>query len=186
MICLTFDTGLCRFVVEKSAFINLLTNHYCRLHSFVLCMVPNKADADDVMQETTLLMWEKFNEFEPGTDFFAWAKTIARYRILNLRTKKARSHCQLNDKVLELLQSERDGYDDQIDKKLDALRQCIKKLSNDHRAILQFKYSAEIPARMIAKRTGIPLHTLYRKIANLHAILLSCVRREMQCKGAGA
>lgn len=172
--------------MDKSVFINLLTNHYCRLHSFVLCMVPNKADADDVMQETTLLMWEKFNEFEPGTDFFAWAKAIARYRILNLRKRKARSHCQLDENVLELLQSDRESYDDQVDKKLDALRSCIRKLSKDHRTILQFKYSAEIPARMIAKQTGMPLHTLYRKLSNLHAILLSCVRREMQFEGGNA
>jgi RNA polymerase sigma-70 factor (ECF subfamily) len=172
--------------VEKSAFINLLTNDYCRLHSFVLCMVPNKADADDVMQETTLLMWEKFNEFEPGTEFYAWAKAIARYRILNLRKKQATSHCQLNDNVLELLEHDRDSYQDQADKKLDALRNCLKKLSDDHRTILQFKYSAGIPAKLIAKRTGIPLHTLYRKITNVHAVLLSCVRRELKFKEASA
>lgn len=171
--------------MDKAAFLNLLTNHYCRLHSFVLCMVPHRPDAEDVMQETTLLMWEKFDEFEPGTDFFAWAKAIARYRILDLRKRKARSHCQLDDAVLELLHKDREEYSDQTDKKIDALRQCIQKLSGDHKAILQFKYSAGMPVKMIAQRTGLPLHTLYRKIAGLHAILLGCVQREMTVGGAG-
>jgi RNA polymerase sigma-70 factor (ECF subfamily) len=169
--------------MDKLTFINLLTVHYCRLHSFVLCMVSNKSDADDVMQETTLQMWEKFDEFEPGTDFFAWAKAIARYKILDLRKKRARLHCQLDNSVLELLHTEQDEQDDLMDRKLETLKNCIKKLSRDQRAILQFKYSEKIPAKQIAQRVGVPLHTFYRQLSGLHSILLACVKRGVQTKG---
>ena len=170
--------------MDKSTFINLLTNHYCRLHAFVLCMVPNKSDADDVMQEATLRMWEKFGECDLGTDFFAWSKTIARYCILNLRKKKARYPYQLTPDVLDLLQKDREVYDDCVDNKLDALRNCIGKLSKDQKTILRVRYSENMSPKIIAQRTGLPLHTLYRKIANLHASLLGCVRREMNLGGA--
>jgi RNA polymerase sigma-70 factor (ECF subfamily) len=170
--------------MDKLTFINLLTSHYCKLHSYVLCMVPNKSDAEDVMQEATLQMWEKFDEFQPGTDFFAWAKAIARYKVLDLRKKHARLHCQLDPNVLELLQHERESYDDNLDRKLELLKNCIKKLSGDQKVLLQFKYSEKLPAKLIAGRIGIPLHTLYRQITNLHSVLLGCVKRAVHSEGA--
>lgn len=169
--------------MDKITFINLLTSHYCKLHSYVLCMVPNKSDADDIMQETTLQMWEKFDEFRPGSDFFAWAKAIARFKIMDLRKKRARQHCQLDPTVLELLQQEREAYDDHLDRKLELLKQCIKKLSRDQKALLKFKYSEKIPAKLIAQRVGVPLHTLYRQLSGLHSMLLGCVKRSVRAEG---
>lgn len=170
--------------MDKLTFINLLTSHYCKLHSYVMCMVPNKADAEDVMQETTVQMWEKFDDFQVGSDFFAWSKAIARYKVLDLRKKRARQHCQLDPGVLELLQAERDSYNDNLDRKLELLKHCIKKLTRDQKVILQFKYSEKIPARMIAQRIGVPLHTLYRQLTSLHSLLLGCVKRAVNSEGA--
>jgi len=170
--------------MDKLNFINLLTVHYCRLHSYVLCMVSNKSDADDVMQETTLQMWEKFDDFEPGTDFYAWAKAVARYKILELRKTRARLHCQLDNSVLELLHIEQDARDDNMDRKLETLKHCIRKLPRDQRAILQFRYSEKIPAKLIAQRIGVPLHTFYRKLSALHSMLLGCVKRGVRTEGA--
>lgn len=170
--------------MDKLTFINLLTSHYCRLHSYILCMVPNKSDAEDVMQETTLQMWEQFDHFQPGTDFFAWSKAIARYKVLDLRKKYARLHCQLDSNVLEMLQQEREAFNDNLDQKLELLKACIKRLSRDQKAILQFKYSEKIPAKLIAQRIGVPLHSLYRQLTNLHSLLLGCVKRSVQSEGA--
>ena len=59
---------------EKSKIcIELFSSNYNRIKSFIFSLVPNTSDADDVMQETSRIIWEKFEEFEVGTNFLAWA-----------------------------------------------------------------------------------------------------------------
>lgn len=161
---------------DKSVFINLLTTHYCKLHAFVMCLVPTKTDADDVMQETVLVMWSKFDKFQQGSNFLAWAKTIARYKILDSR-KKNKLTCLLDDETLSLIHKDRERYNDNMDVKLDALRKCINKLPQAEKSILKLKYHKNMKTQQVARKIGIPLHTVYRRISKMYSVLLGCVQR---------
>lgn len=68
--------------VKENQYIRLLSAHYVRIKSFIFTMLPNESDADDVMQETSITLWKKFNDFQSGTDFVAWPVTIAKYKAL--------------------------------------------------------------------------------------------------------
>jgi RNA polymerase sigma factor (sigma-70 family) len=52
------------------------------IHGFVAAMIPRTADVDDVFQEVSMSLWRKFEDFEPGTDFAAWAIQSARFYVL--------------------------------------------------------------------------------------------------------
>ena len=164
---------------NESEYLKLLTGNYSRLYSYVLCMVCNKDDAEDVMQDTAIVMWEKFESFTPGTNFVAWAKSIAHHKIMDLRKKQVRNRCQLDDNVLELLISERESYKDDSSRKIEALEQCIKKLQVRDRKILKLKYFEGRQVKDIAAGVNVPLHTMYRLIARLHELLLGCVKRNL-------
>ena len=90
--------------MNRLEFISLLTVNYPRIKSFIFCRVPNQVDSEDIMQEATALMWEKFDQFEPGTNFLAWALTIARFKILSYRRDKSRNPIIFNDRVMKLLE----------------------------------------------------------------------------------
>lgn len=60
-------------------FLRLLSQHERRVKSFILALVPNWADADDLYQETTVRLWEQFADYDPDQEFGAWACTIAYY-----------------------------------------------------------------------------------------------------------
>jgi len=66
----------CRDVNE---FTRLLAKHEREMHLFIFSLTPNWADADEILQETNITLWQEFGKFQPGSDFGKWARTIARY-----------------------------------------------------------------------------------------------------------
>ena len=71
--------------LETERFLHLLTANHHRIYAFIMTLVPNSNDADDIMQETTTVMLKKFGEFELGTDFVAWGIAVAHYVILSFK-----------------------------------------------------------------------------------------------------
>src|SRR5437868_4635179 len=79
----------------------LMTQHQRRIFAYIHALVPDRHDAEDLLQETSMVIVEKFQEFEPGTDFVAWAFQIAWWRVRAARQKFARSKVVFDDDVLE-------------------------------------------------------------------------------------
>src|SRR6266567_267236 len=78
----------------------LITRHQRQIFAYIYTLVPDRHDAEDLLQETSLVICEKFEEFAPGTDFVAWACQIAWWRIRYSRQKFARSKVVFDDEVL--------------------------------------------------------------------------------------
>jgi RNA polymerase sigma-70 factor (ECF subfamily) len=68
---------------REDEFLGLYATHAPWLRGYLLCLVPRWADAEEIFQRCTVLLWEKFDQFEPGTDFEAWACNIARAQVRN-------------------------------------------------------------------------------------------------------
>src|SRR4051794_41944074 len=73
----------------------LMTRHQRQIFSYIYVLVPNRPDAEDLLQETSLVICEKFNEFREGTDFVAWACQIAYWRGGGLRGEVGRAQQSL-------------------------------------------------------------------------------------------
>src|SRR3954465_9576617 len=81
----------------------LMTRHQRQIFSYIYVLVPNRTDAADLLQETTLVICEKFNEFKEGTDFGAWASQIAYWRVRYSRQKFARSKVVFDQNIVDVL-----------------------------------------------------------------------------------
>src|ERR1051326_7889125 len=75
----------------------LMTRHQRQIFAYIYTLVPDRHDAEDLLQETSLVICEKFDEFVPGTDFVAWACQIAWWRIRYSRQKFARAKVGFDD-----------------------------------------------------------------------------------------
>ena len=73
---------------QTERFLRHFLSHQNRIYATILMLIPNNADAEDLFQETATVLWRKFGEFTEGTNFAAWAASIARYRVLNYRKKQ--------------------------------------------------------------------------------------------------
>lgn len=165
--------------VQVEKYVELLAANYHRIYAFILGLVPNNVDADDIMQETCIVMWKKFADFELGTDFVAWAVTIAKYRVLTFRKNRKSPGLQLSEETVELLATEQVPMLDEAEDRLKALKHCLNKLPGPDRNFVKMRYEEGRSVADIAKQCGKSIFSIYRITARINNILLRCVNRKL-------
>src|SRR5437660_4563512 len=76
-------------------FLSLFLQNQRRLFAYILTLLPNRTDADDVLQDASLVMWDKFDADQPPTDFLAWARRVAYHKVLDFYKKTHRDVSKL-------------------------------------------------------------------------------------------
>lgn len=85
-------------------FIKLLTGHQSALRAFIVSLMPGSPDVQDVLQDTNVVIWEKMDSFEPGTNFKAWVFTIARNMVkAQLKKNRQLQKPSLNEEVIQMI-----------------------------------------------------------------------------------
>jgi RNA polymerase sigma-70 factor, ECF subfamily len=168
---------------KTNDFLRLLMANQKRIYAFILAMVPNHADAQDLFQETVLVMWSRFDGFSRGTSFSAWGITIARYQILSVRKRYSKGSLVLSDAALELLQRDSDRFIEQIDARMQALRQCVRRLNQRDYDLIRLRYEDEVAIKAIAERAGRSVQSVYKRVARIHDALLQCIRSSISREG---
>src|SRR3954451_24322967 len=82
-------------------FLRLFLQNQRRLYAYILTLLPNRADADDVLQEVSLVMWDKFDGEQPPDAFVAWGCRIAYFKVLDLCKKRQRGRVLFSQPMLE-------------------------------------------------------------------------------------
>lgn len=157
-------------------FVKLLSSNQKWIYAYILSMIPNYNDADDLMQETSSIMWKKFNDFQPGTDFVKWGIKIAHYQILNFCRKKSKSPLHFNSDTIEILQDTCENVVMEFNTRQEALRNCFNKLSSDDQGLLQVHYYQSTPVKVIAHQFGQTVQNIYQKLTRIECALLNCIR----------
>ncbi len=164
---------------DAQAFLRLYQANERRIYGFILALVPDWFEAEDLLQETTMVMWSKFDQFELGTDFAAWAMCIARYQIMNYRKKKRNQRVRFSDEVLAGLDQHVTEAVEQLDVRRDALRDCLKKLPARDRELVHLRYEYEATTKSVAERVGRGIDAVYKALNRIHLQLLYCIRRTL-------
>jgi RNA polymerase sigma-70 factor (ECF subfamily) len=168
---------------RMAEFVELYSRHYPRLQFFVMALLPTANDASDVLQETSLVLWRKFNTFESDTNFFAWACKIARLQALKHRERQGRSAQLFELSVLEKLAAEACCEDAVSTVPLAALESCIKKLSDGDRALIRKRYQPGMSVNQIARDLGRSANSLSKSLGRIRRALLTCVERTLLHEG---
>ena len=161
-------------------FVPLLTAQQARIHNYILSLVPNFNDADDILQDTTRLMWEKFDDFEAGTDFLAWGKKIAYFLVLEYYRKKKKDNAILFDQhLISKLDQNLQKFSDRSKDYQAHLKNCIQKLKEQDRKLLNLRYFKNQNAKELAVRYGCSIQYIYRNISRIHQLLIACIRKQV-------
>ena len=169
---------------SRKMLMSLMTRHQRQIFSYIYVLVPNRVDAEDLLQETSLVICEKFSDFEPGTDFVAWACQIAFWRIRSSRQKYARSKVLFNQDVLDAVAQTSGAMAEELDERHEALRSCLKKLHSRDRELLLAHYEPGGGAEEAARRSGRTVMTAYKALSRLRKLLLDCVTTRLASRGA--
>ncbi len=162
---------------RERLFFRLYMTNQKNLYSFILARTGNCDVTDDIIQETIAVMWEKFDQFDIGTNFTAWGIGIARRQVLKYYNQLDNKVLRFNDKVLEILDELSVQRESKITDHLEILRKCLGKLSDNNRHLLQLKYDQDLNIKSIAKCVGRPVQGMYKAMSRIHNALLHCVKR---------
>jgi RNA polymerase sigma-70 factor, ECF subfamily len=160
-------------------FAELIARHRSELYGYIYAVVRNWEDTDDLFQSVCLVLWSKFELFRPGTNFFAWARQIAKNKIGNFVTSK-RSPTYVTAELVDILtEGVAKPYDDGAEAYLAALRRCREKLAAADDELLQLRYVDDLNAVEIADRLQRLRPNVSRSLNRIRRWLLECVRMEL-------
>jgi RNA polymerase sigma-70 factor (ECF subfamily) len=160
-------------------FIQLFTSHEPRLRAYVLTLVARWSDAEEVMQQCNLVLWQKFGAFQGGTNFFAWACQIARLEVLDFRKRRGRERALFSDAFVESIAAEASGMADELSDRQAALQHCMEKLSDEHRNLLHRRYADAATIEHLARAMGRSADAVYKTLSRVRQMLHDCISRTM-------
>lgn len=149
------------------------------MYTFILALVPNRVEADEVLQETLLVLWEKFEHFAPGTSFLAWAYAVARLEVLKHRERQARHRRLLSLEAIDAVAAEVQATGDLLELRHAALAECLNKLTDRQRRIVDDRYRAGVSIESLAERLGRTRDAVYQILSRIRRSLLQCIDRTL-------
>lgn len=164
---------------RQEEFVLLLNGAHALLLRYVASLVGNRHDAEDVLQRASVVMWRRFATFEPGTDFVAWATTVAFYEVRNFQRITGRSRLQFDDELMQTLAAERAQNVRQWNARAEALEICMEKLDAANRDLVEAIYTRGMEINTLAEQQGRAAQTLYNKLNFIRRALAECVQRRM-------
>lgn len=166
-------------------FLRLFLQNQRGLYAYVLTLLPHRADADDVLQETSLVLWDKFDADGPPTDFLAWARRIAYHKVLDFYKKAQRAQARLSRVFVERLAESAAGESDmaRLDERRAALAACIEKLAPRDRDLLNRRFADGATTASTSQQLGRSVDAVYKALAKLRQSLFDCVQKSLARQG---
>lgn len=161
-------------------FLGLFVRHQQEIYAYILTLVPHVSDADDLFQDGMTVMWRKFDQFKPGTNFAAWGIQIMRYQILEYRRNLARSkRVPIEDSLFEALMDYIPSIQDEVAMRIEALRKCQALLDDRAKRIIKMRYEHNTPVEEIASYLKLSRRHVYHILGQINSVLLRCMRRTL-------
>lgn len=161
-------------------FLRLVTQHDRQLKAYVLSLVPHWADADDILQDTKLELWQRFAEYRPTGDFGAWARRIIYYRVMTFRNQSGRNRVHFSNEALQLVATEAATVAHEADARLRTLARCLQKLNDAARTLLWRCHAGGATITDVALSLGRSVRGTQHAVAKIRGSLQQCIEREMR------
>jgi RNA polymerase sigma-70 factor, ECF subfamily len=166
--------------LQYEQFVQMFARAREDIFAYIFTLLPHWSDAEDVFQQTSLVLWRKFGEFEPGSNFLAWACRVALFEVRNFQRVASRDRLRFGDALLNQLAQERVILPEIASQKREFLLDCITKLSDDQRALLLRTYEDGRSVRQLADELHRAPQTLYNRLSFIRRALFECVEAAMQ------
>lgn len=157
-------------------FVQLLTSHQSRLYAYVLSLLGDRTQAEDVMQETNAVLWRKADDFKLGTNFGAWMLKVAYYQVMAHRRRLTRDRLVFDDDFVQDIAASAEEQCDQQEAKQRLLNDCIGKLNERYQQLIRRRYTEGATLKAIAAQTGQSENTIKQALFRARAALIECVK----------
>jgi RNA polymerase sigma-70 factor (ECF subfamily) len=169
-----------RTSAQKAEFAAQLTRHQGQLLGYIYSLVRDMDDADDLFQQTSLVLWDKFDQFDASRSFVAWACGVARYEVLNFLRARSRDRLYFSDELsLALIEAQEAIDEERLEERRAALAGCMKRLRDRDKDLLEACYSRSAGVREVASDRGRSSQSVHNSLRRIRRALFECVRRSL-------
>ena len=165
---------------DPERFVRLFVEGQREILRYILALVPDIDDAHEILQETAVDLWRKFDRYDPVFPFAPWACRFAFRRVLKHREQQARRVKCLSIETLAQIAAERLEKDGILEDRRRALETCLQQLCEVDRLVVEHRYSQQMSVAQIAGITGRNTSTLYKALERIRRRLFECVNRRLQ------
>jgi RNA polymerase sigma-70 factor, ECF subfamily len=165
---------------RTNQFLRLLMANQRSLYAFIRAQVRTRPDADEILQQTTAVLWEKFDTFRQCEDFARWACGVAWREVLQHARNRRRQRLLAGEQLAELLTDRLLVSASQVDRRLDMLKACLDMLPPASRRLIDRRYLQQESVDDIAARQRQSASNIYKALAKIRDLLLRCVERKLR------
>jgi RNA polymerase sigma-70 factor (ECF subfamily) len=178
------DGGVMANADRVTEFVRLFTTYEVRLRAFAMTLLANHADVEDVLQQANLTLWAKFEEFEAGTNFMAWAARVLYLKVQQHRRRQSRDKLQFGEAYQDaiLREASRAEFVAELGERERALAECMGRLRPEHREMLEARYHDENGMDKLERRFNRSREALYNTLSRVRRALYDCVTRTLREK----
>ena len=163
-----------------------LTKSQRQLHAFILSMVWNAAAADDVLQESNLVLWEKVAEFDGNRPFLSLGDEVHAVAGVGLAQTTQRQRLVFDDDLAKLLADEAAMAEPVFDARRVALASCFQKLRPEQRELIARRYEPEASVNAMAEAAGTTAKAISDRLRRIRNALPECIEKKQSRTGAFA
>lgn len=159
--------------------VGLIARHQAELHRYILSLLPDRMRAEDVLQETNLVLWRKAAEYDPAQPFLPWALTVALYQVKAARRDAGRDRHVFDDSLVELLAGEHLEADSRESDLEGALERCLRELPDQHRRLILARYTPGASVQDLAEQRNQTPTALSLTLLRIRKTLEACIERKL-------
>lgn len=164
--------------VTAPDFVELMTAFQGRLFGYVMTLTGDPDAANDILQETNVVLWKQSLQFEPGSNFKAWSFRIAHFQFMAYRQRRLRERVFYSDDLLATLADEYKELDEQHDQRADALERCLEQIAPRSRDAIRMRYGDDLPLDALAKKFNRTSNAVSQLLFRARCWLVECVKRQ--------
>ena len=152
------------------------------LFAFLLALVRDFNEAEELFQEISLRILERADDFRPGTNFGAWAREFARRTLME--TRRARGRLVLSPKALEEVAAAYGEIDDSAMARKEALNRCMDRLEGHARQLVEMRYGLGLPMEELGRKTERKALAVQVALSRIRSRLAECIRSRLAGEAA--
>jgi RNA polymerase sigma-70 factor (ECF subfamily) len=154
-----------------------------RVFGYIVSLVPHRADAEEIFQQTCLTLWENWDRYDSALDFFPWACGIAHNHVRNFCRKQQKSPVQLDADVIDMLAQRSAELQQRGDDRISALRDCLQLLPDRSRALIEDYYGGTAVQQIALQSKATP-NAIYKLLNRIRDTLHDCISRKLSMEAA--
>jgi RNA polymerase sigma-70 factor (ECF subfamily) len=142
---------------------------------YLSSLLPTQADVDDVLQESSVVLWREFSTFQTGTNFRAWAFRVAFNQVRAWRKRQQRDRLLFSEEFLSAIAEELNAEHDYFERRLQLMSQCLESLPPRHRELLALRYHHGLSVDVLAEKFGKSIDAVYRLLSRIRSAVHHCI-----------